>query len=320
MFTRASTFTLVGLLTWVCAVAVTPAYSFMSNPSFEEPGGGSSYFGTPPGWQRYVPSNFGSYLTPYDWKTHGEYCLTTYSKNLYSFTAGDYMYHRQDVDLTGTGTILFDVKLSAPGGWLNVAKAQVLVDGVAYWTQTGAGTYLGESINVAALSGIHTLELRLEMTSSGTFGSQWVQWDNFRTPSVQGSLTLLTPNGGEEWIAGSVGQIAWETEGTVDDVFIEYSVDNGASWVGVDTVNNTGSYPWSVPQENSQQSLVRVSNASNPTVNDASDSVFTIYTCADWLTADLNGNCTVNWEDFAVFAEQWLRCGNPFDPNCQEPQ
>jgi len=39
----------------------------------------------------------------------------------------------------------------------------------------------------------------------------------------------------------------------------------------------------------------------------------------DWglsLQADLNGDCYVNWQDFTLFASQWLFCNDPEDPNC----
>lgn len=42
------------------------------------------------------------------------------------------------------------------------------------------------------------------------------------------------------------------------------------------------------------------------------------YRCDDWLTGDLNYDCRVNWIDFGIFAEQWLRCTDPDDPNCVE--
>jgi len=45
-------------------------------------------------------------------------------------------------------------------------------------------------------------------------------------------------------------------------------------------------------------------------------------TCAErWqagegLLADLNQDCYVNWADFTLFADQWLACNDPQDPNC----
>jgi len=44
-------------------------------------------------------------------------------------------------------------------------------------------------------------------------------------------------------------------------------------------------------------------------------------TCGGWgyWSADLNQDCYVNWEDFSVFASQWLYCSEASDPNCTQP-
>jgi len=39
--------------------------------------------------------------------------------------------------------------------------------------------------------------------------------------------------------------------------------------------------------------------------------------CGSWLRADLSGDCFVNFVDFGLFVEQWLKCGDPRNPNCQ---
>jgi hypothetical protein len=134
-------------------------------------------------------------------------------------------------------------------------------------------------------------------------------------PICEGTVLLLTPNGGQELVAGSTYEITWQTTGTIPSVLIEYSANNGAGWTDVNTVANTGSYQWEVPDvNNSQQCLVRVSGAACPDVNDTSDAVFTIYRCT--LVYDLNHDCIVNEVDRDLLLSEWLLCGDPFDPNC----
>jgi len=36
-------------------------------------------------------------------------------------------------------------------------------------------------------------------------------------------------------------------------------------------------------------------------------------------SADLNSDCYVNWQDFTLFANQWLACIDPGNPNCNHP-
>jgi len=143
-------------------------------------------------------------------------------------------------------------------------------------------------------------------------------FDGTKTIIGPGTLTLLTPNGGESLVAGSTYTITWQSQGTVSDVKIEYSANNGSGWAQVDPPNtgNSGSYDWVVPVVDSNQCLVRVSEVGLPSVNDTSDDVFTMFQCQGPIIGDLNGDCYVDWRDFGIFVGHWLQCGNPFDPAC----
>lgn len=90
------------------------------------------------------------------------------------------------------------------------------------------------------------------------------------------AISVASPNGGETLIAGGSYAITWSSAGYISDVLIEYSTNGGAAWVAENTVPNTESYDWLVPEVSSDQCLVRISDASNPGVNDISAGVFTI--------------------------------------------
>jgi len=114
--------------------------------------------------------------------------------------------------------------------------------------------------------------------------SLWAAPKSFVT--LQGLLELVTPNGGQTLLAGSTYEITWKAEPTIGDVLLEYSTDNGGSWNTIDTAANTelftghhgGSYPWVVPAASSCECLVRVSDVSDPTTLDLSDTTFCIVT------------------------------------------
>ncbi len=91
------------------------------------------------------------------------------------------------------------------------------------------------------------------------------------------SITLTSPNGGEIWTGNTDCTITWKSSGTIDEVRIEVSTDNGTAWgdVVVATAND-GSYAWTVPNTPSPQCLVRISDAGNPAVKDTSNTVFSI--------------------------------------------
>ena len=134
-------------------------------------------------------------------------------------------------------------------------------------------------------------------------------------------VMLVAPNGGENWVAGNTESIEWETLGdaNIPNVKLEYSTNNGHDWNDVNTVQNTGSYEWLVPEvTSSNQCLVRISDANDANVYDVSDDVFIIFKCQLSSPADLDNNCKIDFVDFSIWAQDWLRNGNPFDPNCTE--
>ncbi|MFH2141136.1 MAG: LamG-like jellyroll fold domain-containing protein, partial [Bacteroidota bacterium] len=90
-------------------------------------------------------------------------------------------------------------------------------------------------------------------------------------------ITVLSPNGGEQWQVGTTQNITW-TSSNVTNVKIEYTTNNGTSWLTVSpsTTASLGSFSWTIPNTPSTQCKVRISDASNSAINDVSDNVFTI--------------------------------------------
>jgi hypothetical protein len=142
--------------------------------------------------------------------------------------------------------------------------------------------------------------------------------DNFEltgTP-VFSTITVLTPNGGENLMAGDVSSVTWTwtTGDVLDFVTLDYSVNYGVDWIEIGTVANTGVYAWKVPGVDSLNCLIRVSNAANPQVNDTGNAAFRIFQCL--LNYDLSGDCYIDLQDLAMMASEWLQCGDVLDPRC----
>lgn len=129
------------------------------------------------------------------------------------------------------------------------------------------------------------------------------------------TMSVLWPDGGEMFLGGSVQDIRWQTDGpAIAEVKIEFSADAGENWQIVEpNVPDTGVYVWTTPDADSQACLVKISDIGATGAADVSDAAFTVFRCETGLTADLTGDCRVNVADFAVFASQWLKCGNPYD-------
>lgn len=88
-------------------------------------------------------------------------------------------------------------------------------------------------------------------------------------------LRLTVPNGWESWKIGTTQTIRWQSN--VASVDLEYSVDNGQNWLALAGGQpGSGGYDWLIPNELSEQCLVRVSNAADPSLADQSDTTFII--------------------------------------------
>lgn len=101
---------------------------------------------------------------------------------------------------------------------------------------------------------------------------------NFRQSVVTTpTITVTSPNGGESWTRSSVHSITWSSTGTVGDVKIEYSTNNGSSWTTIiASTANDGSYSWTLPSTTSTTCKVRISEASDGSPTDMSNAVFSI--------------------------------------------
>ncbi len=122
-------------------------------------------------------------------------------------------------------------------------------------------------------------------------------------------LRILDPNGPQQFNAGQIQPILWEATENINDINIQYSSDDGDNWQNIDTVSNALFYEWTVPDVNSAECLLRIADAFDPGVSDTSNQNFSIKYCSEELTADLDNDCSVDYKDFALFAQQWLTDG-----------
>jgi hypothetical protein len=94
------------------------------------------------------------------------------------------------------------------------------------------------------------------------------------------SITVTSPNGGETWSTGSSYSITWTSTGSVGNVKIQYSTNNGSTWKTIiSTTANDGAYSWTIPDSTNMVSsscLVRISEASDGIPSDTSNKVFSI--------------------------------------------
>lgn len=117
-------------------------------------------------------------------------------------------------------------------------------------------------------------------TGSNTVGTAGLNsYDNWPTVFYRfapAPVKVLRPNGGEFFSIGYTDTIKWVS--TVNNVKLEYSTNSGSNWnmIATSVPASTRKYAWLVPNTPSENSLVRISDAANPSVFDISDNVFTI--------------------------------------------
>ena len=90
------------------------------------------------------------------------------------------------------------------------------------------------------------------------------------------TITVTSPNGGENWSGGNNATVTWTSTGGVGNVKIEISTNNGSTWstLVADTTND-GTEIVTAPSVSSSQCLVKVSEVAGG-ATDTSDATFTI--------------------------------------------
>ena len=117
-------------------------------------------------------------------------------------------------------------------------------------------------------------------------------------------LSLVAPDGGEFLESDSTATIAWSDSRSgpeyAANYLLEYSSDDGATWssIGSGPVSSTCSYEWLVPTIESDECLVRVTDADGASVSDTSNDVFSIGACA--CMGDMNHDGWVSPADISA--------------------
>jgi hypothetical protein len=89
-------------------------------------------------------------------------------------------------------------------------------------------------------------------------------------------VTVTSPMGGDNWIAGREYYITWAPTQGIKDLKLEYSANGGATWnMIVPHSNNVGYSKWKIPSVACSNCKVKISDAANPSTFRESD-LFTI--------------------------------------------
>jgi len=141
-------------------------------------------------------------------------------------------------------------------------------------------------------------------TGVSLFGNRNNNIDDFTVKYP--SITVTSPNGGENWTVNTVQTIQWISDNYTGNVHIEYSTNGGTTWNDVvASTANTGSYPWIIPNTPSNSCLVKVSDAIDGDPWDVSNALFRISTAVQTITIQapnggenwiIGNNYNITWD------------------------
>lgn len=169
-------------------------------------------------------------------------------------------------------------------------KIEFTTDGGANWTTiTNSTPSIGEYV-WDNIPNVNSYQCKVKI-SDAMFGSpSGISNNNFTiTNQVIKSITITSPIGGEVWEASTSKTITWSAVG-VGNVKLEITTNNGLTWSTIEnSIPNTGSYSWNVPNTQSTQCKIRVSDIGGSPSSE-SPNTFTIKPAASITLISPNGN------------------------------
>ncbi|HEX4876004.1 MAG TPA: S8 family serine peptidase, partial [Chitinophagaceae bacterium] len=139
--------------------------------------------------------------------------------------------------------------------------------------------------------GNYTLRVNGTAVPSGPIQTYALTW-TVDQPSVE----VTYPNGGESFNPGSSEIITWDNTGVTGTQTVEYSIDNGATWIPIGTVSaTTNRLTWSIPVVHTSTALIRVTSGS---LTDVSDATFRILGTVTGFTAS-GSSCNAGEVNFS---------------------
>ncbi|MFQ5601728.1 MAG: FG-GAP-like repeat-containing protein [bacterium] len=170
-------------------------------------------------------------------------------------------------------------------GDLDIAGAGFAANNLKVWLNNGNGNF-GQGVVVANVSMPRSVYIAdLDKDGDGDIAAAirgardlaWFEVKGSAPAPTPKTIAVTQPNGGENLLSGSDFRIEWDSTGNIDNVKIEYTINDGGSWSTItNSTNNDGAYLWSVPSVVTNQARIRITNVDNNSLKDLSNSTFSI--------------------------------------------
>ena len=124
---------------------------------------------------------------------------------------------------------------------------------------------------------------------------------------TQKSITVITPNGDDQFPIGTLQTIRWASTGITGDVKIEISRDGGSTFQTIfsDQPAN-GFVDWSVSGPETYQAIIKITSINDSSISDVSDYPFTI---ASGIQAKIGDHYNGNYNQSAISPQENLVLG-----------
>lgn len=179
----------------------------------------------------------------------------------------------------GGETLTIGTVQSISWGSANVAAVDIdySADDGATWLPVAAGVDAAGGSYAWTVPDSPTTTARVRVTAVGDPSVTDMSAASFTIAVPVYSVTVVSPNGGQRWEAGSHPYVLFASTG-VAAVDVAISADDGATWSNVATSvpAAAGSYAWTVPGTPGASYRIRVSDAGASGASDVSDEAFAI--------------------------------------------
>ncbi|MDD5347171.1 MAG: hypothetical protein PHT59_01005 [Candidatus Omnitrophica bacterium] len=212
-------------------------------------------------------------------------------------------------------------------GTIATVKLEYTINDGGNWTTINAGWNASLKAYTWAVANVLSSNFKVRVSNNADPNYVWdISPDPFK---VVGTLSMISPGGGEVWSVGSNQSVTWSTGGTnVDKINIQYSTDRGVTFdktIASEVTASLGVRNFTVDDTLSQQVVVKVVDTTEDTVFSTSSTTSFITIRGDLLVTRpalndvflIDGDEEIRWTRFGSITSADLSysvAGGPWVP------